>query len=104
MISLTKLLGAVEQMLSALIVNQANVIHRGNIADFIASGNELVSSAKSLNQEQEQLKSALKLKTEQLNAVQQKLEDWQAEAVSSVKLSYRDEKSKWSEFGITAKK
>jgi len=105
MISLTDLLGFAEQMVSALKANQAGVVHRGgNIADFIASGQEMIASAKALNLEQEQLKSALKLKTEQLNAVQKKLEDWQTEAVSSVKLSYRDQKGKWSEFGITAKR
>jgi hypothetical protein len=105
MASLTDLLGAAEQMIAALIVNQANVIHRGNnIVEFITTGQGLVASAKVLNQEQEQLKSALKLKTEQLNATQKKLNDWQTEAVSSVKLSYRGEKPKWSEFGITAKK
>jgi hypothetical protein len=103
MATLNTLLGLAEQMISALKVNQANVVHR-DIAGFIGSGEELLASAKSVNLEQEQLKSALKLKTEQLDAVEKKLQNWQGEAVSAVKLSYRDEKTKWSEFGIKATK
>jgi t-SNARE complex subunit (syntaxin) len=103
MAKLNDLLGFAEQMLSALNVNKASVVHR-NIDEFISSGEELLASAKALNQEQEQLKSALKLKTEQLEATQKKLKDWQTEAASSVKLSYRTEKTKWSEFGIKATK
>lgn len=98
------LLSSAEQMVSALSTNQAAVGQRGVTAEFITGGQELVNSAKALNLEQEQLKSALKQKTEELEAVQKKLKDWQAEATSSVKLAYRAEKSKWIEFGIKAKK
>ena len=98
------LLGSAEQMVSSLSNNQSTVSQRGVTAEFIDKGQALVESAKALNLEQEQLKSALKLKTEQFDAVQKKLKDWQAEATSSVKLAYRNEKGKWSEFGIKASK
>lgn len=104
MAKLVEIIGAAEQMVAALTANEVEVSQRGVTAEFIAAGQELVTSAKTLNQQQEELKAALKLKTKELEAVQKKLKDWQSESSTSVKLAYRKEKKKWSEFGLKAKK
>ena len=97
-------LATATQMLAALSTNAAEVSPRGADTAFVEKGQQLLTTLKTLDTEQEALKAELKLKTAALEETQSELKAWQSEAVSTVKLAYRSQKQKWVEFGITAKK
>ena len=61
-----------------------------------------IITAKNLNQEQERLKSQLKSKTEELNAINEKLVLSYSLAKKTVKLA--ESQSTWIAYGITDKK
>jgi len=102
--SLSDLLANAAQMLAALGANQSDVAKRGADVDFVAAGQAKLDLLETLNTEQEKLKADLKLKTVAVEQTQAELKVWQSEAVSTVKLAYRNEQEKWVEFGITAKR
>ena len=54
--------------------------------------------------EQERLKGLLKTATAQVESLQATLTDWQSQANAAVKLNFRDQKEKWVEFGLKAKR
>ena len=84
--------------------NAETVAARGLSAAFTTQGQTIVNTVQALEAEQETLKAALKTKTAELEAATAELKDWQSEANSTVKLTYRDQPEKWGEFGIKAKK
>jgi hypothetical protein len=101
--SLPDLLASVRQMLVGLEANADTVATRGATPSFTKNGQGLLESIDALEAEQESLKAALKSKTATLDVSLAQLKTWQSEATSAVKLSYRDQKEKWVEFGIKAK-
>ncbi len=102
--SLAETLSSARQMLAGLGANAAAVAARGLTAEFTARGQAVAETVQRLENEQETLKAALKTKTAELEAATAELKDWQSEANSTVKLTYRDQPEKWGEFGIKAKK
>jgi len=102
--SLTEVLAGVRQMTVGLTANAAQVAARGVTAEFTARGKTIMEKVQSLNDEQEALKTAAKLKTEELNAAADEMKAWQSEAVKAVKLAYINQPTKWSDFGLTAKR
>ena len=102
--SLVEIIASVRQMVVGLTANAAQVVERGVTAEFTARGKALIERVQSLNDEQEALKTAYKLKTEELAAASAEMNAWQSEASKAVKLVYLTQPSKWSEFGLTAKR
>jgi hypothetical protein len=102
--TLTEAIASVRQMVVGLTANAAQVAERGVSADFIARGKEIMERVQKLNDEQEALKTAAKLKTEELNAAADEMKAWQSEATKAVKLAYHNQPTKWSDFGLTAKR
>jgi len=97
------LLVAARQMLSAIQANKDQVTVPGGIDAFIKKGADTVSALEAANNEQERIKGLLKTTTAQVDALQATLTDWQSQANTAVKLSLRNQKEKWVEFGIKAK-
>ena len=102
--SLADLLASTNQMAAALTANAAEVAPRGADAAFVAEGQARISGLQALENEQEALKAALKLKTAEAEAAMAALRAWQKEARNVVKLAYQDQQEKWVEFGVTAKR
>jgi len=102
--SLTEAIASVRQMVVGLTANAAQVAGRGVTAEFTARGKAIIEKVQTLNDEQEALKTALKLKTEELNAAAAEMKAWQSEASKAVKLAYHNQPTKWSDFGLTAKR
>jgi hypothetical protein len=102
--SLAEMLASVRQMTVGLTANAAQVAGRGVSAEFTGHGKAIIERVQTLNDEQEALKTALKLKTEELNAAAAEMKAWQSEATKAVKLAYINQPTKWSDFGLTAKR
>lgn len=102
--SLAEVLASARQMLAGLGANAETVAVRGVTAEFTQTGQNLADTIQTLETEQETLKAALKTKTAELAAAVAELKNWQSEASSAVKLTYRRQPEKWSEFGIKAKR
>ena len=99
----TETLASVRQMVLGLTANAGQVAQRGATAEFIARGKALVEKVQALNDEQEALKTATKLKTEELTAASDEMKAWESEAAKVVKLTYQTQPTKWGDFGLTAK-
>jgi len=102
--TLTEAIASARQMVVGLTANAEQVAGRGVSAEFIARGKETMERVQKLNDEQEALKTASKLKTEELNAAADEMKAWQSEATKAVKLAYINQPTKWSDFGLTAKR
>ena len=102
--SLTETIASVRQMAVGLTANAAQVAGRGVSAEFTGHGKAIIERVQTLNDEQEALKTALKLKTEELAAASAEMKAWQSEATKVVKLAYHNQPAKWSDFGLTAKR
>jgi hypothetical protein len=101
--SLAETLAAVRQMVVGLTANAGQVAQRGVTPEFIARGKAIIESVQILNDAQEALKTATKLKTEELTAASAEMTAWQSEAAKAVKLTYQGQPTKWGDFGLTAK-
>ena len=97
------LLVASRQMVSAIKANQTQLSVPGGAEAFIRCGAETLAALEAADLEQERLKGLLKTATAQVDALQAALTDWQSQANTAVKLSFRNQKEKWVEFGIKAK-
>ncbi len=102
--SLVEILASVRQMAVGLTANAAQVAERGVTAEFTARGKAIIERVQKLNDEQEALKTAAKLKTEELAAAADEMKAWQSEASKAVKLVYHNQPTKWGDFGLTAKR
>ena len=96
------LLVAARQMVAAAKANKAQLTVPGGADAFIQKGAETLAALEAADLEQERLKGLLKTTTAQVESLQATLNDWQSQATSAVKLSFRDQKEKWVEFGIKA--
>ncbi len=103
-ISLADILEISAQMSAALKANLAEVSARGADEAFIAVGQTQIEALKVLKSEQELLQANLKRKTNEIEAELAALVKWEQEARAIVELTYREQKEKWIEFGITAKR
>ena len=101
--SFTELMTSAHQMLSGLEANTSEVSKRGATAEFAKSGKTLLASVEAMEREREAMKAALKTKTAALKIAAAQLKTWKSEASHAVKLSYRNQKEKWAEFGIKIK-
>jgi hypothetical protein len=102
--SLADLLTNAHKMLTALTVNAAAVSARGADTVFLAAGKAKIERLQALDSEQEALKAALKLKTDEYDVGKADVKAWQSEAAKIVKLAYQNEQGKWVEFGLPAKR
>lgn len=102
--SLADLLASSRQMVTAVKANQEQLAARGASEAFIKKGEDTLATLEAADGEQERLKGRLKTMTAQVEALEKGLDDWLSEASKIVKLAYRDEKEKWIEFGIRAKR
>jgi Tfp pilus assembly protein FimV len=104
--NLSSLITTTQQMLTALAAtaNATTVSGRGANAAFVTAGQAKMARVQQLNNEQEKLKADLKLKTAELAAAQKDLKAWYSEAGTIVKLAYKNQKEKWVEFGLSAKR
>ena len=101
--SFTETLASVRQMVLGLTANAEQVAQRGVTAEFIARGKALTEKVQALNDEQEALKIATQLKTEELTAASAEMKAWESEAAKVVKLTYPTQPTKWGDFGLTAR-
>ena len=102
--NLGDLLVAARQMVSAAQANQAQLAAPGGGEAFVQKGAETLAALEAANLEQERLKGLLKTSATQVNELQAQMADWHSQAASVIKLSFRDQKEKWIEFGVTAKR
>lgn len=96
------LISQTQLMTSGLKNNQAEVAKRGLESDFVTELEQLSAEAIQLNNEQEKLKSDLKLKTEAINSKIEKIQAKMSEAKKVVKLAIPQ--AGWKEFGIADKR
>jgi hypothetical protein len=102
--SFADILSASRQMVTAVQANKETLAARGASATFIQKGTDTLAALEAADTEQERLKAALKSSTAQVDRLVKEMTDWQNEACNTVKLAYRDQKQKWIEFGIKAKR
>jgi hypothetical protein len=102
--SFADLLAGARQMATAMQANAERLTGRGISAEFMQKGATLAAQLEAADAKQERLKAEAKAATTQVEELQAATTAWLAEADSSVKLIYRDEKDKWGEFGIKAKR
>ncbi|MFH1853261.1 MAG: hypothetical protein ABIA75_13055 [Candidatus Neomarinimicrobiota bacterium] len=100
--SFAELISTTKVMVTGLQANAAAVAARGLSAEFITALGTAATNAEALNGEQEALKAALKTKTAELDAQVLEIKNQLSEATKVVKLAM--DKSRWVEFGITAKR
>jgi len=103
---IANLLTNAQLMVEALAAadNSAEVSTNGGTEEFVTAGRTTVTLLEGLNNQQEELKADLKLKTAEVNDAQRSLRDWYSKASRIVKLAYWDQQEKWVEFGLTAKR
>jgi nitrogen-specific signal transduction histidine kinase len=102
--SLSDILAAARQMISAAKANQDQLTVPGGSEAFIQKGAEMLAALEAANLEQERLKGLLKSTTAQVESLQAAVTDWQSQANAAVKISFRKQKEKWVEFGLKAKR
>ena len=95
-------INAAKLMVAGLKTRSDRVSKRGISAEFTAKLDALYNDARSLDNEQEALKSRLKEKTTELNGKMDSMKRMMQEANKAVKLEM--EKESWKEFGISAKR
>lgn len=100
--SLARIAQNAELMLAGLKANISEVEKRGVDAEFISKMENEINRLKINNIEQEKLKSALKLKTEEVNASVDNVSKLFSEAKKVVKLALPQ--AQWIEFGMDDKK
>ena len=102
--SFADLLAGARQMATAMKVNLEQLAARGADTEFAQRGEDLVTQLEAADSNQERLKAELKAATTQVETLRAELSAWLGEADSIVKLTYRNQKEKWIEFGIKAKR
>lgn len=95
-------INAAKLMVAGLKAKSDRVAKRGISGDFTSKLDTLQSDARSLDNEQEALKSRLKEKTAELEKKMKEMKKMMSEANKAVKLEM--EKESWKEFGISAKR
>jgi hypothetical protein len=101
--SFTEMTAYAHQMLTGLEANASEVSKRGATPEFAKSGKTLLASVEAMEAERDTMKAALKTKNAALKIAVAQLKTWNSEASHAVKLSYRNQKEKWAEFGIKIK-
>lgn len=97
-----EIISQAQVMATGLKANQAEVARKGIDTGFVTELEKTRLEAIALNDEQEKFKSALKIKTEELNAKMDIISAKLSEAKKVVKLSIP--KAQWLEFGIGDKR